>query len=584
MLEPELKHDEIVSILAEVVVFDDHQTKHCLKTALKGLFLRFHGSLPAESTVVLIVGAKTLINQGQPTLHAVDDTRVFHRPYVGLSDIRRVVEVCSGAGFLGMGLEHSGFEVTLRCDHNTRMLQLASQLHPAEVVLGDVCTDSLLTPICSSQQRAGTLAGGVACQPYSRLGDQRHGLDNRSMTLPGVLRIGFMCRFGAIVLECVAEAHSCPWFQMIIRQFAQLTGYGIAQGVCHLNLLWPAKRSRWWCILTHPAIGQVQWIPMPITTAMPIVADLLDRFKDCTDEELQQLALDLYETGRFAAHGFENNELQWRNQMQTSLHSCGSQLSGCPCGCRKFAFHDDRLTKKGLHGILIRLAGSQTCGMNTYPCFRHIHPAELALLNGMVPDMPWGRDLKMSLCALGQLASPIQSTWVGSMLMRHIQISSESNEVIDPHVNLLQWMEKVLNSRDAVFGPQTNPNAKHFEQLVHTRVFATTMPPSDKPAEVNPLTKQIPNANAFHATEAMQDQAGDKAEQPDSANKLCSPDVSGMSSSAESMTSVKRPASTMYHEASTANMPAQTNGGVYGFQNTQVKKSRKTEVEVPGVF
>ena len=125
MLEPELKHDEIVSILAEVVVFDDHQTKHCLKTALKGLFLRFHGSLPADSTVVLIVGAKTLINQGQPTLHAVDDTRVFHRPYVGLSDIRRVVEVCSGAGFLGVGLDHCGFEVLLRCDNSPAMLKLA---------------------------------------------------------------------------------------------------------------------------------------------------------------------------------------------------------------------------------------------------------------------------------------------------------------------------------------------------------------------------------------------------------------------------------------------------------------------------
>lgn len=108
---------------------------------------------------------------------------------------------------------------------------------------------------------------------------------------------------------------------------------------------------------------------MPISTAMPLVADLLDHFLACTEQELEQLSLDLYELERFASHGFEKNEMLWRGQMQTSLHSCGSQLGPCPCGCRRFAFHDDRLAQKELHGILIRLQGTLTCGNNVYPSF-----------------------------------------------------------------------------------------------------------------------------------------------------------------------------------------------------------------------
>ena len=80
--------------------------------------------------------------------------------------------MCSVAGFLGFGLEHAGFQVCIRCDKNPKMLQLAQQLHNAPVCLGDVCTDSLLTPICSIDPPVGSLAGGVACPPdSSKLGD-----------------------------------------------------------------------------------------------------------------------------------------------------------------------------------------------------------------------------------------------------------------------------------------------------------------------------------------------------------------------------------------------------------------------------
>ena len=334
-LEPNLVDRHKVSLLCEVIIHDESQRQHCLKTALKGYHVKFVGNVPQHVTVVLLTNVRVHQNPKGMTLVAETDSHVHPRPNILLRDLQKVVEVCSGAGFMGFGLEHSGFAITLRCDHSLPMLTLAKQLHPAETIHGDVCTESLLHPICDPSVASGTLAAGVACQPYSKLGDRGHQRDLRSLTLPGVLRIGFLCRFGAMILECVMDAFQCPWFQSVLKSFADLTGYRISQGVLHLHTVWPARRSRWWGILTHPAIGRIPWRPMPAPSALPLVVDLLDQFKICTEAELQQLALDLYELGRFDAQGFEQNEIPWRGQMQTSLHSCGNQLSACPCGCRK---------------------------------------------------------------------------------------------------------------------------------------------------------------------------------------------------------------------------------------------------------
>ena len=94
---------------------------------------------------------------------------------------------------------------------------------------------------------------------------------------------------------------------------------------------------------------------------------------------------------------------------------------GCPCGCRKYPFTEQRLQSGGLHGLLIPLLGESRCGNNIYPNFRHISPDELALLNGMYPGCDWGPQSRMALCALGQLASPLQSAWIGAAVMKHIQ-------------------------------------------------------------------------------------------------------------------------------------------------------------------
>ena len=117
---------------------------------------------------------------------------------------------------------------------------------------------SLIADICEKAPERSSLAAGIACQPYSRLGDRREGQDTRAQTLPAVLRLAFLGRFVIVILECVPGAMTCKWVQDHIRGlFCLATGFIQSQEVLHLHSVWPARRTRWWCTLVHPFIGKV---------------------------------------------------------------------------------------------------------------------------------------------------------------------------------------------------------------------------------------------------------------------------------------------------------------------------------------
>ena len=439
--------------LLQVAVFDEKQVCHLVRTSIKGTHMRFRGAIPVGTMAILVVKAQVPADR---TLQSDDETQVFAKQCIAARDVKTVIETCSGIGCLGVGLEEAGFEVIARSDWNPILLGLAQKLHSSDTLLGDVCTDALLSDIASRYPSARTLAAGISCQPYSRLGDRRHQDDPRSQTLPAALRLGFMNQFGVIILECVPEAHTCPWVQQMLKQFTKETGYCMSQEILHLQQVWPGRRSRWWCVLTHPSIGTVQLRPLPVVQPKPMVANVLQQFQHCDPDMLAQLQLDLYELGKFAHFGFDTNMVKWRGQMATSLHSCGNQLMACPCGCRRFPFTEQRLNSGGLHGLLIRLVGASKCGTNVYPNFRHISPDELALLHGMYPGCDWGAQSRLALCALGQLASPLQSAWIGAFVMCHFHERLGLSQPSQPEVVLLRLMGQLLKARDETFGDQTS--------------------------------------------------------------------------------------------------------------------------------
>lgn len=206
--------------------------------------------------------------------------------------------------------------------------------------------------------------------------------------------------------------------------------------------------------------------------------------------ECQQLALDLYETRRFEYYGgIYSKFLRETDQAPTALHGWGNQLHGCPCECRKFPMTESRLQSRGLFGALLMTGGSFSHTQDNLPCSRHIHPVELATISGIRADRNWGDHMRLALASLGQMASPIQSSWVVSQLKYH-QDEFLGMPTMTPEETL--WFHLQGGFDDVrKLQPQVaeHPKFRAYVQQVHDTLHPsvdrpiTLIRPSDHPGE-----------------------------------------------------------------------------------------------------
>ena len=215
--------------------------------------MEFHGILPDDESTFLLVKTKVQSTDGALSLQATDETTVIPRPPVTVAGVRQVVELCAGIGCLGWGMKAADFQVVLRVDHNDKMNQLSQQLDNISTLECDINDSQTLVEICKAAPDAGVLTSGVACQPYSKLGDKKMQYDLRAQTLPSSLKVGFLTRKAIILLECVDTAQYCQWVQNMIQQFVRKTHYYCCQGLLNLQDVWPARRSRWWVVFADPS-------------------------------------------------------------------------------------------------------------------------------------------------------------------------------------------------------------------------------------------------------------------------------------------------------------------------------------------
>ena len=109
--------------------------------------------------------------------------------------------------------------------------------------------------------------------------------------------------------------------------------------------------------------------------------------------------------------------LNFEGHAPCALHSWGSQLVGCECGCRIKGLSEHRLREKGLFGCLIK--SCQTDLKNSV--LRHLHPNEVMMLCAFDPMIDFGENPRLTLAAAGQMASPLQAAWIFAALDERIQ-------------------------------------------------------------------------------------------------------------------------------------------------------------------
>eukprot|EP00435_Cladocopium_sp_Y103_P063425 s39_g25.t1 len=391
-------------------VFDDVHDRHVLTLVPQGQMITYCGYLDGGIGLFTILDCVFVQQFPHPHFVMTDKTKVLGHLQPSWDSLHRVIELCSGMGALGFGASAMGFQTTVGNDMNGKMASLFAAHTKIECVEGDIGQTDVIYSVWKQSAGAHVVTAGFSCQPFSAAGDQLGQHDNRSRSLTSVLAAGFFLQCFIMILECVKPAGSNEWVQQQLKHFCDVTGFEKTEVVLRLDDVWPAKRERWWCLLTSPLIGAIQVQPWPRLSSLPAVDHLIPQIRLWHVNDEEALHLTPEEMNAFGVNDGTHPKylLNAKGHCPCVLHSLGSQLFPCPCGCRCSGLSAHRLSTKGLFGVLIRSA-EDASGLSF---IRHPHPCEIQALTGVDPVLDYGPHVKLTLTALGQLASPLQSLWL----------------------------------------------------------------------------------------------------------------------------------------------------------------------------
>ncbi len=435
---------------------------------------------------VTILNAGIWKTKGKIWLKCDDETTVITHAVQGVVTPTSAIEVCSGIGAMGQGLK--GCNVITKCyvDYNPRFCKWLRDHGLSGVVEGNISHTSTIIDVATQAPGAQLMVGGVACQPFSRMGDRKEQDDARSESFPAFLRMLYWLQIPIGVMECTSEVLSSPWAQGLLKAFVESTGSNCTQKILHLHRCWPSYRTRWWAVLTQSGIPAMCLEDMPDISFTPGIVHLIPRMLPMPDDELAQLELDGYELRHFHSckKGVQACIVEKCRPMPTATHSWGSQVVGCLCGCRSNGFSPERLTNQGLHGAVCVLPGYEKLNGEEVSRLRHLHPQEVALLCGLTPSWVPPCDhtpLRLNLAGVGQLASPLQSGWIVGQVIAQLK-SCQYPGVHDfsPKKVLLGLIQQLFRERDQLWNVSHPTRYMEIFQSAVTQTCTTDVDDEDE--------------------------------------------------------------------------------------------------------
>eukprot|EP00438_Fugacium_kawagutii_P015306 Skav221895 [mRNA] locus=scaffold1395:702164:704056:+ [translate_table: standard] len=408
---------------------------------------------------------------------------IISRPVPSLDSLT-VVETCAGLGAMGHGYTFCGAETVAYNELNPRYAQCLRNQFAKPVITGDMNDTQVLSDVLKHVPFASILSSGVACQPFSQLGDQQAERDSRSTSLTGTLNMAYHLEPIWIILECTKEIKQSEWAQGILSSFCQHAHYVMSQQILDLHHLWPGHRTRWWAVLTKVGYQPPELQPLPALPFDPCIVHLTPSMLHLDPETLSFLELDEDELVGFNSsdpRGISKHYLNTFASMPTATHSWGSQLRQCDCGCRSRGFSSIRLEQRGLYGQLMPLGEDTSGSRYTGPRARHLHAREVALWSGLDPRFLQCKHPALSrleLSGVGQLASPIQSGWILAQALSaagHLPHLPDPKPPMDVLHNILG---ELFEGRNTLWNP---PRVTRSMQIFESAV-AELFCPSDEPS------------------------------------------------------------------------------------------------------
>ena len=488
-----------INMVADLITF--RPGAHVFQSVIhKQLFL-CDGLLQQQTGRFTIFNGSLAKIQGKFWIQTDSATTVIEHPKQGVVAPIRAIEVCAGIGAMGQGL--SGCNVTTDCyvGYNPRFCQWLRDHGHLGVLEGNIADTRTVVDAHKIAPKAQLMVGGVACQPFSRLGDRKEQDDPRSESFPAFLRMLFWLQIPIGIMECTSEVLDSSWAQGMLGAFMDATGSVCTQKILHLHRLWPSYRTRWWAVITQQGIPAMVLDDLPEIPFTPGIVHLIPKMLEVPPNELSQIELDPYELRAFHSckKGVQSCIVEKCRPMATATHSWGSQVTGCSCGCRTSGFSFERLHSQGLHGAVCVLPGYQKINGEEVSKLRHLHPQEVSLLCGLKPS--WVEPnplvpLRLDLAGVGQLASPLQSNWILTQVLSHLQRCGKFDDHDDysPKKRLFVLIQSLFQERDSKW-QVVSPTRymKIFHTAVHQALHSQT-DDSDDPDFNQALLKSVQHA------------------------------------------------------------------------------------------
>ena len=225
-----------------------------------------------------------------------------------------------------------------------------------------------------------------------------------------------------------------------LQAFAARARFQLHQVVLDLADRWISRRMRWWAVLLPADMASFALPAWTVLQPTLLVGDLIPSWPVWPTAEEKALLWSEREREAYndLTLGTEPRLLSFDMKCPTALHSWGSPLDPCPCGCRLQSFSWPRLQQFGLRGIGIH---SELLGE-----VRYLHPLELCFLNTVPLHYQHLPHVKAAMCLIGQLAAPMQSLWVSALIKRWASGVFQAGPV-DPVGFLDQLRDLLLRQR-----------------------------------------------------------------------------------------------------------------------------------------
>ncbi|CAE7270136.1 aquIMA [Symbiodinium sp. CCMP2592] len=368
-----------------------------------------------------------------------EESRAFPKPDHSAAAFGTVVEVCAGIGGLGLGARFSGMHILLQVER-TDIACETLRLNGGPVLAGDIGAPKVQYSIAKACQGQGHLLAASLSSHSLSLPGMEGGHPNWETHILGqILQVAWRNQVAGLLLECPPEVQDRPQALQLLQHFAARMHFKVQQVALELGDQWASRRNRWWFVMLPQELPDLHlpcWLPTPTPT---LVSDVIAEWPLWPVEQEKELARSPEEVqwDSETVGGPESHCLDTQRQAPQALHSWGSELQACPCGCREAGFSEATLRAMGHRGF--RVLGP--FGV------RLPHAGEVGFLNSLPASFLHPPASRAALCLVGQITAPLQSLWITAHVAAWAESTFTTGGTTDPSRLILDYKRYLLETR-----------------------------------------------------------------------------------------------------------------------------------------